>query len=156
MKNKCLVFTFSAALMIAGCVFFFALGITGDKGPDRRVFSSSEEKIGLSSTDSSVPASVSAGTGTATSLNHGTRVPISSSPARTVRSVDKKTAKSGRKAADSVGKQTDADFNLLDGGLRKNFVLALDEIWVTDADGKGRVVSVGAASPEELDQLVVA
>ena len=44
----------------------------------------------------------------------------------------------------------------MDGGIPKNFVLALDEIWVTDADGKGRAVSVDAASPEQLEQLVVA
>ena len=39
--------------------------------------------------------------------------------------------------------------------MPRNFVLALDEIWVTDPDGKGRVVSVDAASPEELEQIVL-
>jgi len=57
---------------------------------------------------------------------------------------------------ESPGKQTGADFTVLDGGMPRNFVLALDEIWVVDADGKGRVVPVDAASPEQLEQLVVA
>ena len=57
---------------------------------------------------------------------------------------------------ESPGKQTGADFRVLDGGMPRNFVLALDEIWVVDADGKGRVVPVDAASPEQLEQLVVA
>ncbi len=39
--------------------------------------------------------------------------------------------------------------------MPRNFVLALDEIWVTDPDGKGRTVSVDAASPEELEQIVL-
>ena len=57
---------------------------------------------------------------------------------------------------ESPGKQTGADFTVLDGGMPRNFVLALDEIWVADADGKGRVVPVDATSPEQLEQLVVA
>ncbi len=53
-------------------------------------------------------------------------------------------------------KQTAPDYAVQDAGVPRNFVLALDEIWVTDPDGKGRVVSVNAASPEELEQLVLA
>ena len=77
-------------------------------------------------------------------------------PARPVRALDKKSDKPAGKAANSVGKQTDANYAVLDGGIPRNFVLALDEIWVTDADGKGRVVPVDVASPEQLEELVLA
>ena len=156
MKNKRLVFASSLTLLIVGAVFFSVLRITGgnDSGPNTPA--SLPDKGGISSSDSSVRVSSSAGTGPATGLDNGARVSSASAPARPARTSDKKTAKSAGKAADSVGKQTDADYTLLDGGLPKNFVLALDEIWVTDADGKGRMVPVNAASPEQLEQLVVA
>ncbi|MBJ7390634.1 MAG: S8 family serine peptidase [Chthoniobacterales bacterium] len=53
-------------------------------------------------------------------------------------------------------RQTAPDYTVQDAGLTRNFVLALDELWVTDPDGKGRVVSVNAASPQDLEQLVLA
>ena len=65
-------------------------------------------------------------------------------------------APSSSSAAKPQGKQTGPDYAVQDAGVPRNFVLALDEIWVTDHEGKGRVVSVGAASPEELEQMVLA
>lgn len=53
-------------------------------------------------------------------------------------------------------RQTAPDYTMHDAGLTRNFVLALDELWVTDLDGKGRVVSVDAASPQDLEQIVLA
>lgn len=63
---------------------------------------------------------------------------------------------SSKKGAKLPGRQTGADYALQDAGMPRNFVLALDEIWVTDHEGKGRVVAVEAASAEELEQLVLA
>jgi hypothetical protein len=40
--------------------------------------------------------------------------------------------------------------------MPRDFVLALDEIWVKDADGKGRTVAVQATTPQELEQIVLA
>ncbi len=53
-------------------------------------------------------------------------------------------------------KQTSPDYSVQDAGQQRNFVLALDEIWVTGSDGKGRVFPVDAASPQELEQIVSA
>ena len=53
-------------------------------------------------------------------------------------------------------RQTAPDYTVQDAGLTRNFVLALDELWVTDPDGKGRVVSVNAASPQDLEQFALA
>ena len=53
-------------------------------------------------------------------------------------------------------KQTAPDYTVQDAGFSRVFVLALDEIWVMDADGKGRIVSVNAASPEQLEKIVLA
>ncbi|MGA0175848.1 MAG: hypothetical protein ACO3L2_03890, partial [Chthoniobacterales bacterium] len=44
---------------------------------------------------------------------------------------------------------------MVDAGQPRNFVLALDEVWVTGEDGKGRVVAVDTASAEQLEQLVL-
>jgi subtilisin-like proprotein convertase family protein len=63
---------------------------------------------------------------------------------------------SSKKGAKLPGRQTGPDYARQDAGMPRNFVLALDEIWVTDAEGKGRVVAVEAASAEELEQLVLA
>ena len=63
---------------------------------------------------------------------------------------------SSKKGAKLPGRQTGPDYALQDAGMPRNFVLALDEIWVTDSEGKGRVVAVEAASAEELEQLVLA
>lgn len=65
-------------------------------------------------------------------------------------------APSSSSAAKPQGKQTGPDYAVQDAGVPRNFVLALDEMWVTDREGKGRVVSVDAASPEELEQIVLA
>lgn len=43
-----------------------------------------------------------------------------------------------------------------DGPSLKSFQLALDEIWVADADGKGSVQSVRASSAAELEDIVLA
>ena len=43
-----------------------------------------------------------------------------------------------------------------DGGSAKSFQLALDEIWVSDADGKGRIAPVQANDAAELEALVLA
>ncbi len=45
-------------------------------------------------------------------------------------------------------------YTVQDGGLARDFVLALDEVWVTDADGKGRTVAVNASSPEDLERIL--
>lgn len=54
------------------------------------------------------------------------------------------------------GKQAGPDYAVQDAGMSRNFVLALNEIWVTDREGRGRVVSVDAASPQEVEQLLLA
>lgn len=154
MKNRRFVSAFPVVLLIAGAVLYSALRITGDNSTVGKSSASSAEKSDLSSSGSSSRASASAGA--AASPDHGADVANASSPPRPLRASDKKAAKSAERAANSVGKQTDADYAILDGGVPRNFVLALDEIWVTDADGKGRVVAVDAASPEQLEQLVVA
>ena len=154
MKNRRLLFAFPFVLLIAGAVFYSALRITGDNDTIRKSPVSSAEESDLSSAGSSARASASAAA--TASPDNGANVAKASSPPRPLRASDKKTAKSGGRAANSVGKQTDADYAILDGGIPRNFVLALDEIWVTDVDGKGRVVRVDAASPEQLEQLVMA
>jgi len=53
-------------------------------------------------------------------------------------------------------RQTEADWSFQDAGMPRDFVLALDEIWVKDADGKGRTVAVQATTPQELEQMVLA
>lgn len=156
MKNKRLYFAFAAILIVAGFAVFFALGITGGKSSFGQNSSSMTEKRNLSSADSSVPPSASAGAGTAAASINGAQVAGAAASARPIRALDKKSAKPVAKASNSTAKQTDADYAVLDGGVPKNFVLALDEIWVTDVDGKGRVLAVDAASPEQLEQLVMA
>jgi len=58
--------------------------------------------------------------------------------------------------APGQGDSRDSFYSLPDAGVPKNFVLALDEILTTDDDGKDRLVAVNAASPAELEQLVMA
>ena len=154
MKNRRFLFAFSLVLLIAGAAFYSALRKTGDNNSVGNSSASSAEKSDLSSSGSSARASASAGA--AASPDNGTGFANNSSPARPVRASDKKSAKPAGNTAPPVGKQTDADYAILDGGIPRNFVLALDEIWVTDADGKGRVVRVDAASQEQLEQLVLA
>ena len=60
------------------------------------------------------------------------------------------------KASRSPARQTGPDFTVQDAGMPRSFVLALDEIWVSDPEGKGRAVAIDAASAEELEQLVLA
>lgn len=156
MKNKRLFFVFACVLIIAGFAVFFALGITGHKSSARESSATSVEASSLASSDSSLRASAAAGAGGTADQGTVANFANATSPARPVRALDKKSDKLARKAASSIGKQTDADYTVLDGGIPKNFVLALDEIWVTDADGKGRVVAADAASPEQLEQLVMA
>ena len=60
------------------------------------------------------------------------------------------------KASRARAQQTGPDFTVQDAGVPRNFELALDEIWVTDPEGKGRAVAVDAASAEVLEQLVLA
>ena len=156
MKNKPLFFALAAFLIIAGSAVFFALAITGDTSSFGQGSWSMAEKRDLNSSDSSVPASATSGVGTAAVSINGATVAGAAAPARPVRALDKKADEPAGKAAKSVGKQTDADYAVLDGGIPRNFVLALDEVWVTEADGKGRVVPVDAASPEQLEQLVLA
>lgn len=155
MKNRRLVFAFPVVLLLAGAVFYSALPISGDNDTVGRGSASSADKSGRSSSGSSVRASASGAAGNAAGPDTGANVANAFSPPRPVRASDKKTAKSGGRAANSFGKQTAADYTLLDGGIPRNFVLALDEVWVSDADGKGRVVRVDAASPEQLEQLVM-
>ena len=47
-------------------------------------------------------------------------------------------------------------YTVQDAGLSRNFVLALDEVWVADGDGKGRVIPVAASSREQLEQTLLA
>jgi len=74
---------------------------------------------------------------------------------RPVRTKDKRTTKTPS-SGDLSYRQTDADYTIQDGGVPRSFVLALDEMWVQEADGKGRVIQVKAATPEELEQIVLA
>ena len=56
---------------------------------------------------------------------------------------------SSKKGAKLPGRQTGADYALQDAGMPRNFVLALDEIWVTDHEGKGRAVADADAAREK-------
>ncbi|MFM6131984.1 MAG: S8 family peptidase, partial [Sphaerospermopsis kisseleviana] len=156
MKNNRPFFALAAVLILAGAIVFLTLGITGENESSPESSSTAVEASALASSDPSTRASASGGAGPAALAGKGPQVASSTSPARPVRALDKRSEKLAAKAASVTGRQTDADYAVVDGGIPKNFVLALDEIWVTDADGKGRAVSVDAASPEQLEQLVAA
>lgn len=106
---------------------------------------SSAEPLADAAPSSASPATVhSAGHtgGNASALSHAAPG-LAGSPRQTKSPVD-------------APRQTPAEYHVEDAGLPRSFVLALDEIWVTGPDGKGRVVSVDASSAEELEQLVLA
>jgi len=70
--------------------------------------------------------------------------------------VDKKAGKSAVQNPVSRDKQTEPDYTFIDAGASRNFVLALDEVWVRKIGEAGRVVAVDAASSQELEQIVLA
>ena len=76
-------------------------------------------------------------------------------PAGTGTADARPAARPTKAPAKTQGKQTGPDYAVQDAGVPRNFVLALDEMLVRDRDGKERVVTVEAASPEELEQLVL-
>ncbi len=155
MKNKRLCFALAVALIVAGFVLFLTLGMLGENSSVRQIPSPAPKFGDRASSDSSARASVAAGSGSAAGSGKVPLVANAASPARPIRALDKKAAELAGKSANFIGKQTDADYAVLDGGVPRNFVLALDEIWVADADGKGRVVAVDAASPEQLEESVL-
>jgi uncharacterized delta-60 repeat protein len=62
-----------------------------------------------------------------------------------------------KKAATAVPEPAPkADYQGLDSGLPRNFVLALDEVWVSDGRGGGSLEKVFAADRRELDGLLAA
>ncbi len=63
---------------------------------------------------------------------------------------------SSPKPASSGGPLPPAALQIADGGTLRSFELALNEIWVSDRDGAGRLMPVSAASEEELETILLA
>ncbi len=52
-------------------------------------------------------------------------------------------------------KQTEADYVVVDAGQLRNFVLALDEVWVRDEKGRGKLVPVEASDAGQLESILL-